>query len=60
MIDWIKKPENRLKVYKVCRALAPVLVVAGVVSNGQVEAVLSVVGAVLLFGTNHVAIKNVQ
>lgn len=60
MRKWFENPSNRVKLYQSARAVAPVLVIFGVTSEGTIQGVLNILGAVVLFGTNQVAIKNVK
>lgn len=55
---WLQNPATRRWLYGIAAALGAALVVAGIVTNEQVDAVLNIVGAVLLIATGGLAARN--
>lgn len=53
-------PDRRAWLYDVVRALAPCLVALGVVADGQMQMWLLLVAALLGYGTNSIAARNVS
>ena len=58
MNNIIKDPAKRAWIYGISVALGAALVVFGFASDEQVQAVLNIVAAVLLIGSNGLALAN--
>lgn len=55
---WLQNPATRRWLYGIAAAVGAALVVAGIVTNEQVDAVLNIVGAALLIATGGLAARN--
>lgn len=60
LVAWLAQRANRRRVYLLARVAIPLLVVAGVLADGQAATVLSVLAAIAGFGAPHLAARHVK
>lgn len=58
--EWLRNPDNRAKLYDFMKAVAIVLIAAGLVTPDEVAKWFELIGPILLFGSATVAKRHVQ